>query len=92
VLATLRPTASSAPARRARADARRGPLRADLLELRAREALLADASRPTPSPSATPSACAPRARTSPTCATPAASSSTARSRSRRSAAGASSTT
>ena len=41
-----------------------------------------------PSPSATPSACARRARTSPTCATPAASSSTARSPSPRSAAGA----
>jgi pyruvate/2-oxoglutarate dehydrogenase complex dihydrolipoamide acyltransferase (E2) component len=83
VLATLRPVAASAPAGDEPPKTQADALRADLLELRAREALLADA---------TLSACAPHARTSPTSATPAASSNTARSRSRRSAVGASSTT
>ena len=76
------PTGGAPPARRRR----RRLVRADLLELRAREASSPTRAGPRRSPSATRSACAPRARTSPTSATPAASSSTARSPSPRSAA------
>jgi acetyl-CoA carboxylase carboxyltransferase component len=46
VLATLRPVAASAPAGDEPPKTQADALRADLLELRAREALLADASRP----------------------------------------------